>query len=208
MYNIVLFGPPGSGKSSQIRRLQDKFGVPAFSTGRTLRAHIEDKTSLGREFEKRLKKGNLVPDELILKMIEEKLSENEYKNGYILDGAPRTLKQAKELDKITNVTHVIYIKVDNKIIRERLIERLSCKNCGFTTPEREIKGEKVCPKCNNELVKRDDDSKKVIENRIKVYEKHEKGILDYYKKKGVLYTIEDYGETVDAIYEKMIGALS
>ncbi|HDI02566.1 MAG TPA: adenylate kinase [Candidatus Aenigmarchaeota archaeon] len=189
---LVFLGPPGSGKGTYASRIEERFGWPQISTGDLLREEVKKGSEIGREAEKYMKEGKLVPDEIVLKLLKERISREDCKNGFILDGFPRTLAQAEELEKITDIDVVINLVVPKEIIVTRLSARRVCRNCGAVYNLRTLKPkvDGICDKCGGELYQRKDDTPEVIEKRFEVYHEQTAPLIDFYRKKGILIDIE------------------
>lgn len=206
---LVVFGPPSAGKGTQAQKLSAKYGLPQVSTGDLLRKAVADKTPLGVKVKSYLDQGRLGPDDLIVKLIKERVSKPDCRNGYLLDGFPRTMGQAKELDKMTNVDLVLNIVVDMEVLVERAVGRRSCPNCGavyhvkFNPPT----NAGTCEKCGSSLVQRDDDKEETIRNRLKVYQEQTAPLIEHYRKKGKLVDI-DGSAGIDAVFSQMVKAVS
>jgi adenylate kinase len=195
--DLILFGPPGAGKGTQADRLQSDFQLPFISTGEMLRANVKEGTELGQEAKKYMDAGDLVPDELIVAMVAERLQEDDAQDGFILDGFPRNIEQAKALDKQLSdlgrrVTAALLIDVpDDEVIR-RLSGRRVCVKAGhnyhieFDPPKHEDK----CDQDGSRLVQRDDDKPDVIRNRLKVYHDNTEPLIEYYDEHGLLRRID------------------
>jgi adenylate kinase len=190
---LVLLGPPGAGKGTQSAVLSKRYSIPHISTGDILRQAVKGGLPLGIKAKSYMDKGELVPDEVVTGIVIERLGSPEAKNGYILDGFPRTLKQAEDLDGAlaktgSSVDMVVYFETSSKVAVERLSGRRVCKSCGFNYHVKNIPPEKegVCDKCGGELFQRPDDNEKTVLNRLKVYEDQTRPLVDYYAKKGVL----------------------
>lgn len=183
----IIFGPPGSGKGTYASRLQDKLGVDVVAMGDIFREIMKEDTSLGRKVKGFVEKGLLVPDGVVVEVLKQRLSKVSSRNGFILDGFPRTLEQAEALDEITKIDVVILLTVPDWIIVERLSTRRICRKCGEVYNVRYLKPkvEGVCDKCGRELYQRSDDTAEVIRDRIKVYERQTQPILQHYKEKNV-----------------------
>jgi adenylate kinase len=202
--NLILLGAPGVGKGTQAQLIMEKCKTPQISTGDILRAEIKKKTDLGNEVDAILKKGELVPDDIMLKIIRNRLTERDCKNGFILDGFPRTIAQAKSLDVLLQELSPDYLTVINiEVPEEEIINRLSsrrvCVQCGKTynlmlnVPPKDGK----CEVCGGEIIQRDDDKEETIRNRLMVYKEKTQPLISYYREKGNLYeangkqTVED-----------------
>jgi adenylate kinase len=187
MMRLIIFGPPGSGKGTYASRLQEKLGVDVFATGDILREIMKEDSSLGKKVKGYIEKGQLVPDEVVIQVLQQHMSNSSSKKGFILDGFPRTIEQAKALDKLTKIDGVIKLTVPEWIIIERLSSRRICKNCGavYNTRFLKPKVEGICDKCGGPLYQRSDDTAEVIKSRIGVYEHQTEPILKYYSEKRV-----------------------
>ncbi|MBI4016040.1 MAG: adenylate kinase [Candidatus Aenigmarchaeota archaeon] len=188
---IVLFGPPGSGKGTYASRIAPIYKIPHISTGDIFRGHLAQKTELGKKIEDVMKSGNLVPDDLTMDVVKDRLSQADCKNGFILDGFPRTIPQAEMFDKMEKVDVIVNLVVPDEIIIKRLSSRLSCKECKtiFNTLTLKPKIEGKCDKCGGELFLRDDDKPEQIKNRLEVYRRQTMPLVDYYRKKGISYDV-------------------
>ena len=193
--NIVLFGPPGSGKGTQAKLLAERYGVPHISTGDILRGNLNNETKLGLEAKTYMDKGELVPDDLLIGLIKDRLSEPDCASGFLLDGYPRTLPQAEALSKILseqgkNLDVVLNIDVPDEKLLKRLAGRRMCV-CGasyhilFNKP----KQEGICDLCGSKLYRRDDDKEEAILNRLDVYKNQTRPLIDHYTQAGVMLTI-------------------
>jgi adenylate kinase len=183
----IIFGPPGSGKGTYTSRLKDKLGVDVIAMGDIFREIMKTDTPLGKKVKGYVEKGLLVPDEVVLEVLKEHIAKISSKKGFILDGYPRTLDQAKALEKIAKIGVIIQLTVPEWIIIERLSTRRICKNCGEIYNIRYLKPKKdgICDKCGGPLYQRSDDTADVIKERIKVYERQTEPILQHYKEKKV-----------------------
>jgi len=183
----IIFGPPGSGKGTYASRLQRKLGVDVIAMGDIFREIMKEDTPLGKKVKGFVEKGQLVPDDVVIEVLKQRLTKVSSSKGFILDGFPRTIDQAKALEKIAQIGAVILLAVPDWIIIERLSTRRICKNCGEVYNVRYLKPkvEGVCDKCGGQLYQRSDDTAEVIKDRIKVYEKQTQPILQYYKEKKV-----------------------
>lgn len=210
---LVLLGAPGAGKGTQAKILVEKYGIPQISTGDLLRAAVAAGTALGKEAKSYMDKGELVPDSVVLGMVEERLKQDDCKKGYILDGFPRNTKQAEALDKMLSslgmsLTAALSVDVPFDDLMKRLTGRRTCKACGqmynvyFNAPKKEG----VCDKCGGELFQRDDDKEETIKKRLEVYNAQTAPLIDYYGKKGILKSVAGTG-SIDDIFKKVCGAL-
>jgi adenylate kinase len=183
--NVVMFGPPGSGKGTYASRLSAKLNAPHISTGDLVRDEIKNQTQMGKCINDFSARGRLVPDSIICQLLQKRISQPDCAKGFILDGFPRTIPQAQELEKICNTDIIINLDVPDAVIIERLSARLTCKNCGAIYNERSLKPrtEGRCDKCEGELYKREDDRPNIIQERLQVYRKQTQPLLEYYVKK-------------------------
>ena len=202
---LLLIGPPGGGKGTQAKFLIDHFAIPQISTGDMLRGNLNNNTSMGKKAQKFMNSGQLVPDSLILDMMQKRLTEQDCKNGYILDGFPRTIPQAEGLDYLLKgvnqqLDHVIVMDIPDNLIITRLSNRRSCKGCGqvynliFEPPENAGK----CNNCNEELYLREDDNPATIQQRLTVYHQQTKLVIKYYSDRRLTKVIDSKG-TIDEI---------
>jgi len=187
MVNAIIFGAPGSGKGTYASRLQSKLGVDVIAMGDVFREIIKEDTPLGRKVKRYVERGLLVPDDVVIEVLKQRLKKITNLKGFILDGYPRTLEQAKALENIAKIDVIIQLKVPEWIIIERLSTRRICKNCGEVYNIRYLKPKKdmLCDKCSGQLYQRPDDTPEVIKKRIKVYENQTQPILQYYEEKNV-----------------------
>jgi adenylate kinase len=190
---LVLLGPPGAGKGTQSVVLAKKYNIPHISTGDILRQSVKSGQPLGLKAKAYMDKGELVPDEIVTGIVAERLKSDDTRKGYILDGFPRTLKQAEDLEKAlkdiaSNIDMVIYFATSAAVAIERLSGRRVCKSCGFNYHVKNIppKKEGVCDKCGSPLFQRPDDKEDTVRNRLKVYEDQTRPLIDYYMNKGIL----------------------
>ncbi|RKX63862.1 MAG: adenylate kinase [Thermodesulfobacteriota bacterium] len=211
--NIIFLGPPGAGKGTQAKVLVEKYGIPQISTGDMLREHVAKGTELGLKAKEYMEKGQLVPDEIILSMVKERLSQDDAQKGFILDGFPRTVAQAEALDKILEemgkkIEYVLALIVPDEELVTRLTGRRTCKNCGmmyhikFKPPKVEGK----CDACGGELYQRPDDNEETVRNRLKVYHEQTAPLIEYYRKKGVLFEV-DGNKSIEEITQQLINIL-
>ena len=194
--NLVLMGLPGAGKGTQAEKIVEKYGIPHISTGDMFRAAIKESTDLGLQAKSFMDQGNLVPDEVTIGIVRERLSKEDCAEGFLLDGFPRTVAQAEALENILSdlnkkIDYVINIDVDQEFLMERLTGRRICKSCGstyhlvFNPPAKDD----VCDRCGGELCQRADDNAETVQNRLEVNQKQTKPLLDFYEGKGYLRNI-------------------
>ena len=194
---IIMLGAPGAGKGTQAKMIADKYQIPHISTGDIFRANIKNGTELGKEAKKYMDQGLLVPDELTVKILLDRVAQPDCANGYVLDGFPRTIPQAEVLDKALTelndkIDYAINVDVPDKNIVKRMSGRRACVACGATYHIEHIppKKEGVCDKCGETLILRDDDKPETVLNRLKVYHDQTQPLIDFYTKKGVLKSVD------------------
>ncbi|HJA93687.1 MAG TPA: adenylate kinase [Candidatus Eisenbergiella merdipullorum] len=194
---IIMLGAPGAGKGTQAKMIAEKYGLPHISTGDIFRANIKNGTELGKEAKEYMDKGLLVPDELTVRLLLDRVAQDDCKNGYVLDGFPRTIPQAEVLDQELSkmgekVDYAINVDVPDENIVNRMSGRRACLNCGATYHIVSIppKKEGICDVCGSELVLRDDDRPETVQNRLKVYHEQTQPLIDFYEKKGVLRSVD------------------
>ena len=191
--NLILLGAPGAGKGTQAELLVEKLGIPSISTGNMLREAMKNGTELGKKAKRYMDEGSLVPDDLILGIVAERVSESDCANGFILDGVPRTLAQAEALDaKGIRIDHVVSIEVDDNVIEGRMTGRRVCGKCGasYHIVANPPKTEGVCDLCDGELVIRKDDAPETVRKRLEIYHASTEVLKSYYEKQGKLLLIE------------------
>lgn len=211
---LIFLGAPGTGKGTQAGYLSEKYGIPQISTGDILRKAVADGTELGKKAKAIMDSGDLVSDDIIIALVEERLKKSDCKPGYILDGFPRTLAQAKELDALLGddgIDAVIYFDVDESEIIRRLTSRRTCSKCGYnynmiTDPP---PPDNTCEKCGGTIIQRDDDKEATVRNRLEVYKEKTEPLKEYYQKQNKLYTIngsqgvESVRKDLVSLYEKL-----
>ena len=193
---MILLGAPGAGKGTQAERLCKVLNIPTISTGNILRAAVKNGTPTGKQAEAYMKAGKLVPDEVIIGILKERLAQPDCANGFILDGVPRTIAQAESLEKAgIRFDDVISIEIPDEAIMERMSGRRVCEKCGASYHIVAVppKAEGVCDVCGGELVTRKDDKPETVKNRLAVYHRETEPLKDFYRERGVLYPVEDMG---------------
>jgi adenylate kinase len=210
---LVLLGAPGAGKGTQAKKLIEKYGIPQISTGDLLRAAVAAGSQLGKEAKSFMDKGELVPDRVVLGMVEERLKQDDCRKGYILDGFPRNTAQAEALDKMLDgmgmsLTAALSVDVPFEDLMKRLTGRRTCKACGqmynvyFNAPAKEG----ACDKCGGALFQRDDDKEETIKKRLEVYNAQTAPLIDYYGRKGILSSVKGSG-SIDDIFKAVCTSL-
>lgn len=194
---IIMLGAPGAGKGTQAKMIAEKYQVPHISTGDIFRANIKNGTQLGMEAKKYMDQGLLVPDELTVKILLDRVAKEDCKNGYVLDGFPRTIPQAQVLDEALSklgesIDYAIDVDVPDENIVKRMSGRRACLKCGATYHLEHVppKAEGICDSCQSELVLRDDDKPETVLNRLKVYHDQTQPLIEFYTAKGVLKTVD------------------
>ncbi len=210
---LVLFGAPGVGKGTQAKILSEKFNIPHISTGDILRAAVKEKTPLGVKAKEIMDKGELVSDEIMIGIIRDALIHDRCRNGFILDGFPRTIAQAQAFDALLNEinmkdVYLVVLQANEDEIVKRLTNRRACKSCQTIFNYDEIKDKAKCPKCGaeNSFYQRSDDKEDVIRNRLKVYNSTTKPVLTHYEKQGSVIYINGFGQ-VDEINKNIVKEL-
>jgi adenylate kinase len=206
---LVLLGPPGAGKGTQAEVLSKKYGIPHISTGDMLRKVVKKKTPWGLKANSYMARGELVPDEIVVEIVKERLSDKDAKKGFILDGFPRTKRQAESLDEVLKksdmpIDLVLYFHTSEEVSIKRLSGRRVCKSCGanFHVTNIPPKKEDICDYCSSRLIQREDDKEATVKNRLRVYKKETAELIDYYKKRNILKTISG-----DLDVDEIFGAL-
>ncbi|KPU26779.1 adenylate kinase [Caloranaerobacter sp. TR13] len=210
---LILLGPPGAGKGTQASGIVKKYNIPHISTGDIFRKNIKEGTELGKKAKEYMDKGLLVPDDIVVAIVKDRLTESDCKDGFLLDGFPRTVAQADALEvELKNLNmqldKVINIEVDKEALIERAVGRRICKECGatyhikFNPP----KQEGICDVCGGQLYQRKDDTVETVTKRIEVYLEQTKPLIDYYKEKGILANIDGM-QNIDKVFEDIVEAL-
>jgi adenylate kinase len=206
-HNLILLGPPGAGKGTQASKIVEEYGVPHISTGDILRAAVKNETQMGLEAKRYMDAGDLVPDEVVIGIVKDRLQEPDTQKGFLMDGFPRTIPQAEALDRTLEtieraVTKTVAILVDNEELVSRLSGRRICRECqtpyhvSSNPPQRAG----ICDKCGGELYQRDDDSESTVRNRLDVYERQTAPLIDYYEQQGLMDRV-DGQQSPDEVFE-------
>ncbi len=214
---MIFLGPPACGKGTQTNKLAEFLGLPHVDTGSLLRAEIKNETANGKIAKSYIDKGNLVPVELVASIIADRLAEDDCKHGYILDGYPRSVEQADMLEKINaNINgsdesdfRAIYFDLDQNVLISRIVNRRSCPKCGeiYNIKFKPTKVEGICDKCGAELTQRKDDNEETAKARFETYFRETAPLIDYYKNKGVLKTINAEG-SIDEVWERLLEVIN
>jgi len=210
---LILLGPPGAGKGTQAASIAEKYNIPHISTGDIFRANIKGGTELGKKAKSYIDNGELVPDEIVVAIVEDRLLQDDSKAGFLLDGFPRTVEQAKALDRALermncSLDCVLNIQVDPSVLVERAVGRRICKACGATyhIAFNPTKVEGVCDKCDGELYQRSDDNEETVSNRIQVYVDETSPLINYYTKQEIIANV-DGQQDIDKVFVDIISAL-
>jgi adenylate kinase len=211
--NIILLGAPGSGKGTLATRLVDKLNIPHIATGDIFRFNLKNNTELGKLAKSYMDKGELVPDDVTCNMVKDRFQNDDAKEGFILDGFPRTIPQAEELDKILKsmnkkIDYCILVEADDDKIVHRMTGRRVCKNCGeiYHTVTLKPKKDGICDKCGSELIQRDDDKEEVVKDRLKVYHESTAPLIDYYKKQNLVHSVDGFA-SVDEVVKQALNII-
>lgn len=199
---LVFLGAPGSGKGTHASLLKVDLNVPHISTGDIFRANIKGKTPLGIKAKSFIDNGQLVPDELTIELVRDRLSSEDCKEGFILDGFPRTIAQAEALKGFSALDAVVNFVLDSDIIVERISKRRMCV-CGETYNLALLNGSNVCAKCGKELYQRADDKEETVRKRLEVYEKETAPLIDYYRERGQIYDLDCNNKSIEEVYENL-----
>ena len=210
---IIMLGAPGAGKGTQAKQIAEKYTIPHISTGDIFRANIKQGTELGKKAKSYMDAGGLVPDELVCDLVVDRIGQDDCKNGFVLDGFPRTIPQAEALtDALKKIGQSMDFAIDVDVPDENIIDRMSgrraCLNCGATYHIVNIppKKEGVCDKCGEEIVLRDDDKPETVKKRLDVYHEQTQPLIDYYKKEGILKSV-DGTQDMSKVFSDIIGIL-
>ncbi len=213
--NIVILGPPGVGKGTYAGFLSDKYNIPKISVGDLFRRAIKDETELGKKIKDYVSSGDLVPDEIVIELVKNRLQEADCRRGFLLDGYPRTVAQAEAMEKFNKIDVALNFVAPDEIITSRIGGRRTCSKCGAIYHVKNVppKVEGICDRCGGKLIQRSDEKPEVIKNRLMVYREKTKPVIDYLRKKGSLVDIDAHYdiEEIDKIIsqcEKHLEALS
>lgn len=208
--NIILFGAPGAGKGTQAEALAEQKSVPTISTGNIIRDALKSGSELGLKVQNYMADGGLVPDEIVIEIIKERIAKDDCKQGFILDGFPRTIPQAEALDKMgVKIDKVIEISVSDAIIIDRMSGRRVCENCGssYHLKNKKTQKEGICDRCQGTLVQREDDQPDTVKNRLKIYHEQTKPLENYYEKQGKLTVIQGDNKSIRETIDLVLKAL-
>ena len=202
--NIIILGSPGVGKGTYAKILSDKYNIPRISVGDLFRKAIIDETELGKKIKDYVSRGDLVPDEMVIELVKERLERGDCKNGFFLDGFPRTIAQAEAMEKFKKIDKVLNFVASDWVIMSRLGGRRTCRECGAIYHVKEIppKVEGICDRCGGQLYQRSDETPQAIKNRLRVYREKTKPVIGYFRKKGLLadidanYQFEEIGKVI------------
>ena len=210
---IIMLGAPGAGKGTQAKQIAEKYTIPHISTGDIFRANIKQGTELGKKAKSYMDAGGLVPDELVCDLVVDRIGQDDCKNGFVLDGFPRTIPQAEALtDALKKIGQSMDFAIDVDVPDENIIDRMSgrraCLNCGATYHVVNIppKKEGICDKCGEEIVLRDDDKPETVKKRLDVYHEQTQPLIDYYKKEGIIMSV-DGTQDMSKVFSDIIGIL-
>ena len=204
--NLIFLGPPGAGKGTQAVRVCEQLGIPQISTGDILRRAIKNETPTGLAAKSYIDKGQLVPDSVVIDIVRERLVQDDCKNGYLLDGFPRTVAQAEALEGFAKIDAVVDINVSDEKLVARLSGRRVCLSCGGTYHVSQLNGSMTCAKCGNELIQRADDKAETVLSRLTVYHAQTEPLIDFYTKRGLIKTV-DGSKPMEECYAAILEAL-
>jgi adenylate kinase len=190
--NIVMLGSPGVGKGTYAKILSDKYNVPRISVGDLFREAIRDETELGKKIRDYVSRGDLVPDEMVIELVKERLQKDDCKNGFFLDGFPRTIAQAEAMEKFKRIDKIFNFVASDRVVMSRLGGRRTCRECGAIYHVENIpsKVEGICDRCGGGLYQRSDETPQAIKNRLRVYREKTKPVIDYFREKGLIADVD------------------
>ena len=204
---LILLGAPGAGKGTQATKIADRYGIVHISTGDIFRANIKNGTEIGKLAKSYIDKGELVPDEVTCDIVKDRLTWADCTRGYLLDGFPRNLFQAQELDRFAEIDGVVNINIDHKLLLDRLCGRRVCRECGESYHVSTLGGKTVCARCGGELYQRADDNPETVASRLAVYNEQTAPLIDYYEKRGILLNVTGTEAPAEVLFEDVKAAL-
>ena len=203
--NVILLGAPGAGKGTQAVRIAAAMNIPHISTGYIFRKNIKEKTPVGLKAKSYIDRGQLVPDEVVVEIVQQRIDEDDCKNGFLLDGFPRTIAQAEALDRLTNIDNVINLEVDLDKLVDRITGRRVCEKCGESYHV-STKKDDICEKCGGKLIQRADDTEETVKSRLNVYKNETAPLINFYKNQGVLKNVDGM-KSIEEVFEEISKAL-
>jgi adenylate kinase len=203
---MVFLGPPGAGKGTQAVRVSEKYGIPQISTGAMLREAMAQGTELGLAAKAVVEAGGLVPDDIVVGIVRERLARKDCKRGFILDGFPRTVPQAEALEGFAALDLAVNVDSSEEVVVERIAGRRMCRQCGDAVSVKALKGSAVCPRCGGDMYQRADDNEETVRNRLRVYNEQTKPLIDFYEKRGILVNIDGDRE-IDDIFGDVVAVI-
>ncbi len=203
--NVILLGAPGAGKGTQAVRIAAAMNIPHISTGDIFRKNIKEKTPVGLKAKSYIDRGQLVPDEVVVEIVQQRIDEDDCKNGFLLDGFPRTIAQAEALDRLTNIDYVINLEVDLDKLVDRITGRRVCEKCGESYHV-STKKDDICEKCGGKLIQRADDTEETVKSRLNVYKNETAPLINFYKNQGVLKNVDGM-KSIEEVFEEISKAL-
>ena len=203
--NIILLGAPGAGKGTMADLICQKLGIPVVGTGNIIREAVKNGTEMGKLAKDLIDKGQLLPDDMIMQIIKERLAQPDCKNGFLLDGFPRTIAQAEALDRLTDIDYVINLEVDLDKLVNRITGRRVCEKCGESY-HISTKKDDYCEKCDGKLIQRADDTEETVKARLNVYKTETAPLIEFYKKQGVLVNVDGM-LAIDEVFKAILGVL-
>ena len=205
--NLILLGAPGAGKGTQATKISDRYGLVHISTGDIFRANLKNGTKIGLLAKSYMDRGELVPDEVTCDIVRDRLTWDDCKNGYLLDGFPRNLFQAEELDKFAKLDGVVNINIDFSLLMDRLCGRRVCKECSESYHVSTLGGKTTCSRCGGELYQRKDDNPETVKSRLDVYTEQTQPLIDYYTKKGIILNFTGSEAPAEVLFEEIKAVL-
>lgn len=205
--NLILLGAPGAGKGTQATKISERYGLVHISTGDIFRANIKNGTKIGLLAKSYIDKGELVPDEVTCEIVKDRLTWEDCREGYLLDGFPRNIFQAEELDKFAKIDGVVNINIDFKLLMDRLCGRRVCKECGESYHVSTLGGKVRCSRCGGELYQRKDDNPETVESRLRVYSEQTAPLIDFYTKQGKILNFTGTEAPAEVLFEEVKSVL-